>query len=231
MQLKCVAVDDEPPALELIKEYVSRFPALRMVQAFDDAVAAVEFLKTFPADLLFIDINMPDLTGIELVRLLNERPMTIFTTAYKKFAIDGFELEALDYLLKPIDFDRFTKAVNKAISFYEYKHSKKDEMPQALFVRSEYRLIKIDFSEIEYIESAEDYVKIYLSNGKFIMTLMTLKAVLEKLPENKFRRIHRSYVVSIAKIRSVLNRKVLLTHNELPVSDSYLDTLEEWMKR
>ena len=231
MLIKCVAIDDEPPALELIKEYVSRFPTLRMVQVFDDAIAAVEFLKVFPADLLFVDINMPDLTGIDLVRSLNDKPMTIFTTAYKKFAIDGFELDALDYLLKPIDFDRFTKAVNKAIGFYEYKHSKKDEMPHALFVRSEYRLIKVDFHEIEYIESAEDYVKIHLGTGKFIMTLMTLKAILEKLPEAKFRRIHRGYVVSLEKIRSVQNRKVGLTKIELPVSDSYLENIADWIKR
>lgn len=231
MQIKCVAVDDEPMALELIKEYTSRFPALKMVQVFDDAIAAVEFLKVFPADLLFVDINMPDLTGIELVRSLAEKPMTIFTTAYKKFAIDGFELDALDYLLKPIDFDRFTKAVNKAISFYEYKTTRKDEMAQALFIRSEYRLIKVEINDIEYIESAEDYIKIHLVTGKFIMTLMTLKNILEKLPENKFRRIHRSYVVSLSKIKSVLNRKIYLTNVELPISDSYLDNLDNWLNR
>lgn len=230
MQIKCVAVDDEPMALELIKEYTTRFPALKMVQVFDDAIAAVEFLKAFPADLLFVDINMPDLTGIELVRSLDDKPMIIFTTAYKKFAIDGFELDALDYLLKPIDFDRFTKAVNKAISFYEYKHTRRDEPLQALFVRSEYRLIKVEINDIEYVESAEDYIKIHLVSGKFIMTLMTLKAILEKLPENKFRRIHRSYVVSLSKIKSISNRKVYLTHAELPVSDSYLYNLDDWLK-
>ena len=156
--------------------------------------------------------------------------MTIFTTAYKKFAIDGFELEALDYLLKPIDPERFTKAVNKAISFFEYKKTSKQEELKTLFVRSEYRLVKIDLNEIEYIESAEDYLKIHLVTGKFIMTLMTMKAVLEKLPAHQFRRIHRSYVVPLSKIRSVVNRKVSLDHVELPVSESYLINLEVWLK-
>src|SRR5438094_727732 len=144
MQIKCVAIDDEPLALEVIKQYVSKFPALKLVQTFDDAVSGAEFLRNYPVDLLFIDISMPDLTGIELVRSIKEKPMTIFTTAHKKFAIEGFELDALDYLLKPIEFERFAKAVNKAIDYYQYKKSPKNEMPEALFVRAEYKLVKIE---------------------------------------------------------------------------------------
>ncbi|MEJ7680768.1 MAG: response regulator [Segetibacter sp.] len=127
MQIRCVAIDDELPALELIKEYVSRFPALKLVQIFDDAIAAAEFIRNNLVDLLFLDINMPDITGLELVRSLTDKPLIIFTTAYKKFAIDGFELDAVDYLLKPVDFERFSKAVNKAIDYYRYKKRKKQK--------------------------------------------------------------------------------------------------------
>lgn len=230
MQIRCVAIDDELPALELIKEYVSRFPALKLVQIFDDAIAAAEFIRNNLVDLLFLDINMPDITGLELVRSLTDKPLIIFTTAYKKFAIDGFELDAVDYLLKPVDFERFSKAVNKAIDYYRYKKKEKTEEKEALFVRSEYQLIKINLEEIEFIESVEDYLKIYVTIGKPVMTLMTIKAILEKLPQEKFMRIHRSYIIPVAKIKSVLGKKVKLTTAELPVSDSYIDNLKAWLR-
>src|SRR5215210_8013839 len=208
MQIRCVAIDDEPLALELIKGYVSRFPVLKLVQIFDDAIAAAEFIRNNSIDLLFLDINMPDITGLELVRSLTEKPLIIFTTAYRKFAIDGFELDAIDYLLKPIEFERFTKAVNKALDTYRHKNPEKNEEKEALFVRSEYQLIKINLEEIEFIESVEDYIKIYLTTGKPVMTLMTIKAILKKLPQEKFMRIHRSYIIPVSKIKSVLGKKV-----------------------
>jgi two-component system LytT family response regulator len=232
MPLKCVAIDDEPLALELIKEYAGKFSELKMVQTFDDAITGAEFLRTNDIDLLFIDINMPDVTGIDLVKSLEKKPLTIFTTAYKNFAFEGFELEAIDYLLKPIDFERFKKAVNRAIEFFQYKQNAKPEPQESLFVRSEYRMIKIDLDEIEYIEGLEDYIKIHLSNKKPVLTLMTLKTVLEKLPASRFKRIHRSYIVPVNKVQSILNRKVRLSCGaELPVSNNYLGFIEEWMKR
>jgi two-component system LytT family response regulator len=232
MQLKCVAIDDEPLALELIKEYVEKFQELKLVQTFDDAISGAEFLRKNDIDLLFIDINMPDVTGTELVRSLEKKPLTIFTTAYKNFAFEGFELEAIDYLLKPIDFERFKKAINRAIEFFQYRQNSKLESQASLFVRSEYRMIKIDLDEIEFIEGLEDYIKIHLVNNKPILTLMTLKAVLEKLPSSKFKRIHRSYIVPVDKVQSILNRKVKLSSGtELPVSNNYLGFIEEWMKR
>jgi two-component system, LytTR family, response regulator len=231
MQLKCIAIDDEPLALNLIREYVSNFPSLKLMQTFDDAIAGIEFLKNNAVDLLFVDINMPDITGIDLVRSLPKKPVIIFTTAYKKFAIDGFELDAVDYLLKPIAFDRFERAVNKAINQYQFNASQKTIKEEPLFVRSEYQLVKIDLNEIEYIESVEDYLKIHRTIGRPIMTLMTLKAILEKLPAKQFKRIHRSYIVPLSKVRSFVNRKVKLTNVELPVSDSYIDSLSEWVKK
>jgi DNA-binding LytR/AlgR family response regulator len=232
MPLKCVAIDDEPLALELIKEYAGKFSELKMVQTFDDAITGAEFLRTNDIDLLFIDINMPDVTGIDLVKSLEKKPLTIFTTAYKNFAFEGFELEAIDYLLKPIDFERFKKAVTRAIEFFQYKQNSKPEPQESLFVRSEYRMIKIDLDEIEYIEGLEDYIKIHQSNKKPVLTLMTLKTVLEKLPASRFKRIHRSYIVPVNKVQSILNRKVRLSSGaELPVSNNYLGFIEEWMKR
>ncbi len=231
MQIKCIAVDDEPPALELIEEYVSRFSELTLLHKFDDAISAAEFLRSHPVDLLFIDINMPDINGIELVKALVEKPIVIFTTAYKKFAFEGFELEALDYLLKPIDFTRFSKAVHKALEYYQYKKSTANSIHEHLFVRSEYRVVKINLEEVEYIESLEDYIKIHITNGRPILTLMPLKKVLEKLPPERFKRIHRSYIVSVNKVRAVLNKKVqLASSTELPISESYTSFIDEWMK-
>lgn len=231
MALKCIAIDDEPLALELIKNYVAWFPALQLVNTFEDAISGAEYLRNNPIDLLFIDINMPDITGIDLVRSLTVKPMVIFTTAYKNFAFEGFELEAIDYLLKPIDVKRFGKAVEKAVDYYKYKTAfTKEGEDESLYVYSEYRMVKIDLKEIEYIESMEDYIKIHLHNAKTILTLMPLKKVLEKLPEDKFQRIHRSYIVPVKKILSIQNRKVKLAGIELPISDSYADFARRWMK-
>ena len=231
MQIKCVAIDDEPLALELIKTYTSTHSVLKLERTFNDAVAALEYVRKHQIDLLFIDINMPDINGLEFVRSLQDKPMVIFTTAYRKFAADSYELDALDYLLKPIERERFAKAVTKAIDYFKYKNAVEKKETEALFVRSEYQLVKIYFSDIEYIESVEDYLKIHVSQGKPIMTLMTLKSVLEKLPSDQFKRIHRSYIVPSAKIKSVVNRKVRLTHIELPIGDSYTQFIQDWAKR
>lgn len=156
--------------------------------------------------------------------------MIIFTTAYKKFAHEGFELDAIDYLLKPISFDRFSKAVTKASEYFAYKNKSGNAVQDNLFVYSEYRMIKIPLQQIEYIESLEDYVKIHLTEGKPVMTLMTLKSTLEKLPSEKFSRIHRSYIVAVDKVLSVQNRKARLGSTELPISDSYASFVQEWKR-
>lgn len=231
--LKCIAIDDEPLALELMRKYIAKFPSLQLVQCFEDAISGAEFLARNPIDLLFVDINMPDITGIDLVRSLEHKPTVIFTTAYKNFAFEGFELEALDYLLKPIDMTRFAKAVEKAVEFQQYKASQGNTNQQEnLYVYSEYRMVKINLKDIEYIESMEDYIKIHTTTaGKPILTLMPLKKVLEKLPAGQFQRVHRSYVVSVRKIRSIQNRKIQLANAELPISDSYSAFAKEWVKK
>ncbi len=230
VQIKCVAIDDEPLALELLEEYISKFPELKLIQTFDDAISAAEFLKNFQIDLLFIDINMPDITGIELVRSLKTPPLIIFTTAYKKFAFDGFELDALDYLLKPFEFERFKKTIKKVRDYFEFRITDRRE-DKKLFVRSEYKKVQIEIDTIDYIESFEDYIRIYLSNSKPIFVRMTLKDILNKLPEEKFKRVHKSYIVSLNKIRSVVNKKALmLSGKELPIGEKFISGISDWMK-
>jgi two-component system LytT family response regulator len=232
MKIRCIAIDDESPALLLMREYISRIPFLQLQYTFEDAVKGQALLQQEGTDLLFVDINMPDISGLELVRSLSQPPMVIFTTAYKNFAVDGFELDAVDYLVKPIAFERFEKAVKKAQEFYTYRQrTHQSEIPDALFVYVEYRLVKINLADIEYIESLEDYIRIHTITGKPLMTLMTLKKVLEKLPADQFRRIHRSYIVAFAKVKSIQGRKLRMqSGKELPVSDSYLSFISDWKK-
>lgn len=229
-KLRCVAIDDDPLALALTKNYINTIENLSLLQVFEDAIAAVEYLSRNTVDLLFLDVDMPEVSGIELYHSLAVKPMVIFTTAHKGFAFEGFELNAIDYLLKPIDLPRFKKAVQKAVDFHGYKTQKDTDSPnEHLFVYSEYKLIKVDVKEIVYLESMEDYVKIHLSNGKMVLTLTTLKKVIDKLPADKFRRIHRSYVVAIKAVQSVANRKAQLsTGTILPISDSYASFVDEW---
>ncbi len=228
--MKCIAIDDEPLALELLKTYISTLPTLELIRTFDDAVAGAAYLRNHRIDLLFIDINMPDLTGLDLVANLSEKPLIIFTTAHKKFAHEGFELEAIDYLLKPISIERFEKAVNKALRQFEFQQNTKADVPESIVVRSEYKMIKIELSDIEYIESMVDYIKIHLAGMPHpVLTLMSLKGILEMLPQNRFSRIHRSYAVPSNRVISIQNKKVRLnTGKDLPVSDSYLDFIETW---
>ncbi|MBS1743799.1 MAG: response regulator transcription factor [Bacteroidetes bacterium] len=230
--IKCVAIDDEPLALRLIEDYIKRTPGLELLQKFEDAIAGQEFLRNNSVDILFLDINMPDITGIDVARSLDPKTFIIFTTAYKKFAFDGFELGAVDYLLKPIEFGRFEKAVQKAIALHQQKTVLKQPENDFLFVRAEYRMLKIDVDTIECIEGLEDYIKIHIINSKPILTLMTMKAVLEKLPPSKFRRIHRSYIIATGRVVSILNKKVTLASSkEIPVSDSYIDFISEWTQK
>jgi len=231
MPLRCVAIDDEPPALVLLTEYISKLPSLQLLHTFNDPVSGEKYLQSNAVDLLFIDINMPDINGLDLVQTLKEKPMIIFTTAHKKFALEGFELDAVDYLLKPVSFERFTKAVNKAIEYFAYKKKPAAQKNDSLYVYSEYRMLKINMDDIEYIESLEDYIKIHLTNSKPVLTLMTMKGVLEKLPQDVFKRIHRSYIISVKKAKSIQNRKVrLASGTDLPVSESYLGFISEWKR-
>ncbi|HVZ95606.1 MAG TPA: LytTR family DNA-binding domain-containing protein [Chitinophagaceae bacterium] len=230
MNIRCIAIDDEPLALVVVEKMLQPYPMMRLVAAFDDAISAMEFLRDHPVDLLFLDINMPDISGLELVKALPDKPMIIFVTAHKNFAVESYELDALDYLVKPIRSDRFDKAVRKAIEFYSYKNAKRQD-DEVIFIRAEYQLVKINLGEIEYIESMEDYCRIHLVNARPVMTLTTLKSILEKLPHEKFSRIHRSYIIAHDKIKSIANRKIHLPSAELPVGASYVHFLNNISKK
>jgi DNA-binding LytR/AlgR family response regulator len=232
MKLKCVAIDDEPLALALVQEYISRIAEIRLLHTFEDAIAGSEFLRNNPVDILFVDINMPDISGLSLVASLSEKPAVIFTTAYKKFAFEGFELEAVDYLLKPISFERFEKAVKKAVQVLKSKEKEPETAQDDFFVWSEYKQVKIDLAQIEFIEAREDYVLFHKLNEKPVLSLMTLKSVQEKLPVSKFIRIHRSYIIPVSGIKLIGSKKVTLTSGkELPVGNSYATSLQEIARR
>lgn len=221
-KLNCIIVDDEPLALRLLESYIARTPQITCLKASEDAFSAIDFMNKNTVDILFVDINMPDINGIDLVRKLIKRPLIIFTTAHKDYALDGFELEAIDYLLKPIDFNRFSKAVEKAITVFEYSRYgiKKESKSTYIAVYSEYRLIQIDTKDIEYIEAMNDYVKIYLLNGKMILTLSTLKAIADRLPSN-FLRVHRSFIVDADQVQSINKKRLLLKSREIAIGETY----------
>lgn len=230
MKLKAVAIDDEPLALEIVKRYCSQHDDIDLLQTFDNAVAGLEYMSQQLPDLLFIDVDMPDMNGIALVNSMKSRPMVIFTTAYKEFALDGFELEAVDYLLKPFSFERFERAVQKAFSYYKIRNN--TSKTTHIFVYSRYRIIQIELDSIVYIESLDDYIKIHLSDGNFVMSLMSLKKISADLPEGQFMRIHRSFIIAIKSIVSLSGRKVILTNGlALPVSEANIVQLARWVER
>lgn len=225
-KLTCIAIDDEPLALDLVEDFCSRFPTLNLLKTFDDALAAKEFLKSQSVDLIFLDINMPEISGIDFASSIDSQSMIIFTTAYRDYAVEGFELNALDYLVKPFEFDRFSKAVDRAL---EAKSSISGEENKAtyIYVSSEYKMVKVDTSQIEYLESMEDYVKIHITGAKTILTLSTLKVMLDKLPMGKFVRIHRSYIIPIDKIKYIASKKVVLNSlQELSIGASFADSVQ-----
>lgn len=218
--IQCIAIDDEPLALEIVQAYCSKFDFLHLQKIFTSTNDALKYLKENPVDLLFLDIQMPTLNGIDFFKNLEEKVMVIFTTAYSEYAVEGFNLNAIDYLLKPYDLNRFSKAVYRAKEFYEYNKKEWNDS-NYIFVRADYSLIKIDCNEILYLESIDDYLRIHLVGKKSIMTLSTLKAIIEKLPADNFVRIHRSYIVALNKIVSVRGKSIQLQHAEIPISNKY----------
>ena len=225
--MKCVIIDDEPLAIKVLEGYIDKTEELTLIKSFDDAISGASYLANHKPDLLFIDIDMPDLSGLEIVARLESRPLIIFTTAHKKYALDGFELEAVDFLLKPIVYDRFAKAIEKARFFQQRQNSIDNE---AIIVKSEYKKVKILLSDIEYIESMEDYIKIYVSGATHpVLSLMSLKKILETLPSSQFSRIHRSYIVPHKKVIAIQNKKAILENGiELNIGDSHLEFIEKW---
>lgn len=220
MNYICIAVDDEPLALEKIASFIERMPTLKLEATFDRPVEALAYLSSHKVDMLFLDIQMEKMTGLDLLAALPNHPQVILTTAYSEYALKGYEFEVTDYLLKPYSFERFTQAVNKATKRIQEKISVVETTPDFIFVKSDYRLVKVMLSDILYIEGMRDYRCIHTSTGK-ILTDQTFGSFEEQLPTSQFSRIHKSFMVSLSKIESIEKHRVKIGKELLPVSESY----------
>ena len=241
----CIIVEDEPMARSLLENYIQKVPYLNLIQSFSDPLKALEFLRDNSVDILFSDIQMPEITGITLLKILQKKPLIILTTAYSEYAIEGYELDVLDYLLKPITFERFLKSVEKASSRLNANNganieknvldndsvnSIAESIQPYIFVKDGTKLVKIKLSEIMYIEGLKDYVSIYTPTQK-VVSLQTLKALELQLPEKQFIRIHNSYIVSLEWIEIIQREKVLIGKVYLPISDTYRKAFKDFIER
>jgi len=231
--MKCVIVDDEPLAIDVIKSHLSSTEGLELVGTASNAIMAAELLKKNEVDLVFLDIQMPEITGVDFVKSLENPPMIVFTTAYAEYAVEGFELDAVDYLLKPVSKERFDKAVQKAYEYQKLKSGGNTETTELeedyIFVKANQKLIKISYDEILYVEAFADYVKIFIPDRR-IVTLQTMKKMEVKLPAEKFCRIHRSFIVGLKHIESYNTSEVEIDNKRLPIGKNYKDRFMEHMK-
>jgi DNA-binding LytR/AlgR family response regulator len=229
----CLAVDDEPPALEILKKFITSVHSLELATTCTDAIEALNFVQAKPVDLIFLDIKMPELLGTDFIRALKNPPKVIFTTAYRKYAIEGFELDAVDYLLKPISFDRFLKAVSKVmetpLNEVKYGDEIQNNKPVYISFRSDRKMIKVALNDILYIESIKDYIKV-ITVSNTVITKQPISSVEEMLPKEMFIRIHRSYIVALNKIESYNNELVWIAKKELPISRMYRHEVVKTLK-
>jgi two-component system, LytTR family, response regulator len=228
--IRCIAIDDEPLALEVIRKYAFDTPVIKLLETFTDAIQAAAWIRLNPVDMVFLDIQMPDINGIRFYKHLTVKPLLIFTTAFPEYAVKGFELDAVDYLLKPVKFERFLKAVEKVRKMLEQSTQAAGLEEDSIFVKSEYQNVRITLGDIRYIEGLDDYIKIHLeSSNKPVLSLMSMKAFLEKLPAGNFMRVHRSYIVPVRNIRSVHNRFITLGEIKIPVGETYNEAVRKWL--
>ncbi len=234
MNIRCIAIDDEPLAVKKIAGYIQKVPFLELVAECRNAAEAMTIMDSTDVQLLFIDINMPDISGMEFVKSLTNKPYVVFTTAYSEYAVEGFQVDAVDYLLKPITFTNFLKAANKVKNLIELTANNQKESVRTsanhLFVKSDYKLIRIELADIKYIESQHEYIKIHLVNSAPVMTQVSLKSIEEQLPPNRFMRVHRSYIVHLAKV-SVIERNRIVFDGKvyIPVSEQYKEKFQEYI--
>jgi len=237
MKLRTIALDDEPLALKLVEDYIRKTPFLELVGSFDNPLDAIDFLTEEDVDLILLDIQMPDLTGIEFTKVLQNAPKIIFTTAYERYAIEGFKLNAVDYLLKPFSYTEFLTAVQKAKKLIELEQEH-ESLPtleandQFLFLKSEYKIRRINFNDILYIEGLKDYVKVYLhADDKPILSLNSVKSLEQKLPEGQFMRVHRSFIVNLNRIEVIERSRIVFGKTYIPVSDQYKEKFQEFLNK
>ncbi len=220
--MNCIIVDDEPLAQDLLEDFINKVPFLKLIDKCKNALEALEIIHKKKIDLIYLDIQMPKLSGVQFAESMQHKPMVIFTTAFSKYAVESYNLDAIDYLLKPFTFERFLKATNKAYAKHTSKVSPENEKQKNdfIFVNADYSSVKINLNDILYIEGLKDYIKIY-AGSKPILTLQSLKAIQEKLPKDQFIRVHRSFIISINKIESIQRNRIIIGEKRIPVGDSY----------
>ncbi len=235
MKLKCLAIDDEPLALKQINSYIEKTSFLEVMSLCSSAFEAMEYLSANEVDLMFVDINMPDLNGMDFVKSLAVKPQVIFTTAYSEYALEGFQVNALDYILKPVSYAAFLKSVNKAKIWFELSQRQPEILKSnkdSLFVKSEYKMVRIFLSEIKYIESSNEYILIHLTTGEPVSTLIRLKVMEEQLPADIFMRVHRSFIVNLNQVK-VIERNRIVFDNKIyiPVGEQYKDNFQAFVDK
>lgn len=235
MNIKTIAIDDEPLAIAILTDYIQKTPFLELRGTFDNPINAIEFLKKEPIDLVLVDIQMPDMTGIDFVKTLESSPKIIFTTAYSQYAIDGYKLNVVDYLLKPFGYEDFLRAVQKVQTQVEIENTANntiDANNQFLFLKSEYKIRRIKFDDILYIEGLKDYIKVYTKGEpKPILSLSTIKSIEQKLPENKFMRVHRSFIVNLDQIDTIERSRIVFGKEYIPISDQYKEKFQKYLDK
>jgi len=239
--IKCLAIDDEPLALGQLKSYISKVPYLELVDACQSPIAAMKVMAEHDIDAIFIDINMPDLNGLTFVKALPQPPLVVFTTAYSEYAIEGYKVDAVDYLLKPFGLDDFKRAAAKVQRQYELLHStekqpqnvdENNEENNTIFLKSEYKVVRVDISKIKYVEGMSEYVRIFLDDEpKPVTALLSMKKLEERLPSN-FMRVHRSYIVNLSKIPEVSRGRIIMDRDTyIPIGDNYKDAFNDYLEK
>jgi two-component system LytT family response regulator len=235
MKIRCLAIDDEPLALKQISSYINNTPFLENVVLCQSAFEAMDYLSKNEIDLMFVDINMPDINGMDFVKSLSNRPQVIFTTAYSDYAMEGFQVDAIDYILKPISYTVFLKSVTKAKTWFELNQKRIDPIqssPECIFVKSEYKLVKILLSEIKYIESANEYIQIHLQNDHPVTTLIRLKSMEDQLPKDRFMRVHRSFIVNLDKVKVIDRNRIVFDQKVfIPIGDQFKDNFQAFIDK
>ncbi len=233
--MRCILIDDEPLAINVVMSYCENLGSLEVVGSFTNVLDAIAFLGKEKVDLVFTDIEMPQINGIDFIKSIDQKPLFIYMTAYPEYALEGFELNAVDYLVKPIPFPRFVKAVNRARERFEQTHTIPTDFSQHvtsaggeaktaqnfIFVKSDYGSVKIEHKDIKYIQGLKDYLKIYTTTAKPILTLMSFKEIQSKLPESDFVRVHRSYLINLSKIETIQRNRILIEDERIPIGESY----------
>lgn len=233
-KIRCITIDDEPLALRQISDFVGQTDYLELVGKCASSLEAADFLNKNHVDLMFLDINMPGLNGLDFLKSLTTRPEVIFTTAYSEFAVEGFKVDALDYLLKPIGYNAFLKAAAKAKEYFELRRNQGQiqDGENHIFIKSEYKIVRINFDQIRYIEGMREYVRIYLDDARPVMSLMSMKSLVERLPSDRFMRVHRSFIVNLAKITTIERGRILFEKDvRIPVGDQYRENFQNYLDK